>query len=170
MRKKRLLKKGLRLLACLSLLVAGPIMALSTSSTNGVATPTSDAFASSKRSALDLAGALINHGFRIRDDAWMVTLMPKKPVFLQVTLFEGNQYWFVAATTTASAHSLKITLYDASGHSLPVDSWKENLTVLGGRAAGGIVAPHSGKYFVGLELRNAPGNAKTDACLIYAYQ
>lgn len=164
MRKKNFL------LVYLFLLATGPVMALNTLSINPGTIPISDTFATSKRSALELAGALVNHGFRIRDDAWMVTLPLKKPVFLQITLFEGNQYWFAAAATAAPARSLKITLYDATGRSLPLEAWKDNLATPGGRAAGGIVAPHSGKYFVGLELISSQGNVPVDASLIYAYQ
>jgi len=166
MEKKSLLKKGIFLL-CLSLLASEPIMALNTTST--VNTSCSPTFSSTKCHALELAGALMNHGFRVRDDAWMVTLTPKTPVFLQVTLFEGNQYWFIAAASTP-ARSLKLKLYDAFGTPLPLDSWKDNHTIPGGRAAAGMKAPHSGKYFVSLELMSAQGNVKVDTSLIYAYQ
>ena len=166
MEKKSLLKKGIFLL-CLSLLASEPIMALNTTKADD--SSYSQSFASSKCHALELAGALMNHGFRVRDDAWMVTLTPKKPAFLQVTLFEGNRYWFIAAASSP-ARSLKIKLYDSFGTPIPLDSWKDNHAIPGGRAAAGMKAPHSGKYFVSLELMSSQGNAKADTSFIYAYQ
>ena len=126
---------------------------------------TSVTFATAKRNALDLVGALVNDGFRVRDGDWMVTLIPKKPVFLQVTLFAGNQYWFAAAATPPG-DKLKLTAYDATGHPMKLDTWRDNEAVSGARIAGGFIAPKSGKYFVGLELVDSKDNAKADACLI----
>lgn len=130
------------------------------------ATPT---FAEAKRNAFNLAGALVNDGFRIRDGEWVIKLTPRKPVFLQLTFFSGNQYWFVAAAAPP-ARKLKVTLYDTTGKQIPLDTWKDDATVPGARAAGGFLASHSGKYFVGLELLESKENAKADTCLIYAYK
>ena len=130
---------------------------------------TSVTFATAKRNALDLVGALVNDGFRVRDGDWMVTLIPKKPVFLQVTLFAGNQYWFAAAVTPPG-DKLKLSTYDATGHSIKLDTWCDNEAVSGAKIAGGFIAPKSGKYFVGIELVDSKENTKADACLIYAYK
>lgn len=126
-------------------------------------------FATAKRSALDLSGALINDGFRVRDDAWNVSLIPGKISILEVTLFEGNQYWFVAAATLP-AKTLKITCYDHEGNPIKLDSWKETNTPQGAKNAAGFVAPKSGCYFVGLSFVGSHGSQKADASLIYAYK
>ena len=127
------------------------------------------AIVESKRNAFDLIEALVNHGFRARDGVWTIKLTPKKPVFLELTLFSGNQYWFAAAAALP-AHHLKLTLYDATGHSLPLDLWKDNLMVPGARIAGGIVAPHSERYFIGLELIDSQDDARVYGTLVYAYK
>ncbi|MFI0347639.1 MAG: hypothetical protein ACH346_02535 [Chthoniobacterales bacterium] len=132
-------------------------------------TTTTTTFAEAKRSALDLVGALVNDGFRVRDGDWMMTLVPMKPAFLQVALFAGNQYWFAAAVT-APGYKLKLTAYDAMGHPIKLDTWHDDVAVSGGRIAGGFLAPKSGKYFIGIELVDSKENAKADTCLIYAYK
>jgi hypothetical protein len=126
-------------------------------------------FAESKRNALDLAGGLINDGFRNRDGFWNLNLKQGQTSFLQVTLFQGNQYWFVAAAKEP-AELLKITCYDHEGHPIKLDVWKDNLTVPGARKAAGFVAPKSGNYFIGLSLMESHGNAPADASLIYGYK
>ncbi|MFZ4116383.1 MAG: hypothetical protein ACOYK6_06630 [Chthoniobacterales bacterium] len=132
-------------------------------------TASSESIAKAKRNALDLAEASLNDGFRVRDGAWVVSLTLQEPRLLQVTLFEGNEYWFIAAAPPPAA-LLQITIYDAMGHLLKLDPWKDNFTVPGARAAEGFKAPRSGKYFVKLELLKSAGKAKADACLVYAYK
>ena len=152
------------LLGCLFFFTAVPVHAVETSTA-----PSSESIATAKRNALDLAEALLNDGFRIRDGAWSVSLTPKEPLLLQVTLFSGNQYWFIAAAAPP-ASALQVTLYDSTGHLVKLDPWKDDLTVSGARAAEGFVAPRSGKYFVKLELLKSQGKTKADACLVYAYK
>lgn len=134
-----------------------------------VAGNASENVAMAKRNALDLAEALLNDGFRVRDGAWSVALTPKEPQLLQVTLFSGNQYWFIAAAAPPAA-ALQVTLYDSAGHCLKLNTWKDDLNIPGARAAEGFVAPHSGKYFVKLELLKSQEKAKAEACLVYAYK
>lgn len=139
------------------------------SSVSDVIPALTESAAASKRQALDVAGALVNHGFRVRDGVWTVNLEPKHPLFLQITLFSGNEYWFAAAASVP-ATALKVTLYDSTGHPLKLDTWKDTMTAPGIRTAGGFVAPRSGKYFVGLELLNSKNNASADASLVYLYK
>ncbi len=134
-----------------------------------VVVSTDTVFAESKRNALDLVGALINDGFRNRDGVWNLTLTPGQTSFLQVTLFAGNQYWFVAAAKLP-AELLKITCYDHEGHPIKLDSWKDNLAIPGARRAAGFLAPKSGNYFIGLSLVESHGNSPADASLVYAYK
>ncbi len=152
------------LLRCLIFFAPVSVYAVETS-----ITPSSESIATAKRNVLDLAEALLNDGFRIRDGAWSVSLTPKEPQLLQVTLFSGNQYWFIAAAAPP-ASTLQLTLYDNTGHLVKLDPWKDDLTVSGARAAEGFVAPRSGKYFVKLELLKSQGKAKADACLVYGYK
>lgn len=131
-------------------------------------------FAANKRTALDLSGALINDGFRNRDGVWNISLTPGKVSLLELTLFEGNQYWFVAAAAPP-AKTLKITCYDHEGHPVKLDSWKESNTPQGAKTAAGFLAPKSGSYFVGLSftgsgLVSAQESQNADASLIYAYK
>lgn len=129
----------------------------------------SPTFAEAKRNDLNLVGALLNDGFRVRDGEWLVTLSPKKPVLLQVSFFAGNQYW-LAASAAPPARKLKLTVYDSTGYPLKLDTWKDDGTVAGAREAEGFVASHSGRYFIKLELMDSKDSAKADTCLIYAYK
>lgn len=126
-------------------------------------------FVESKRRALDLLGGLVNHGFRVRDEVWEISLRPKKMELLQLTLFAGNQYWF-AASASAPAERLKLTLYDNEGNPLLLDLWKDDHAIPGARMAGGLVIARSGNYYVGMEVVEEEGEKAVPASLVYAYQ
>ena len=68
----------------------------------------------SRRLALETAGAFVNDGFRIRDGEWGGILAKGTPLLLQVTLFAGESYWFVAASPMRGG-VFRVTLYDSSG-------------------------------------------------------
>src|SRR5882757_4165508 len=54
-----------------------------------------DAETTARISALDVAGAFSNDGFKIRDGHWAGTLKPKeKAILMTVNLYAGNQYFF----------------------------------------------------------------------------
>lgn len=126
-------------------------------------------FVESKRHALDLLGGLANHGFRVRDEAWEISLAPKKMELLQLTLFSGNQYWFAVAAS-APAERLKLALYDDEGSPVTLDLWKDDRAVPGARVAGGLLVARSGNYYVGIELLEEAGGKPIPASLVYAYQ
>lgn len=127
-------------------------------------------FVESKRCSLDLLGGLVNHGFRVRDEVWEICLSPQKMELLQLTLFAGNQYWF-AASASAPAKRLKLTLYDEEGSPVSLDLWKDDHTIPVARVAGGLVVTRSGNYYVGLELAEEEGTREAvPASLVYAYQ
>lgn len=127
-------------------------------------------FVDSKRHALDLLGALVNHGFRVRDEVWAVSLRPKKMELLQLTLFSGNQYWF-AVSASPPAERLKLALYDDDGNPVMLDLWKDDHVVPGARIAGGLLVARSGNYYIGVELLDEEGGATAvPASLVYAYQ
>ena len=139
------------------------------SSSHEMGSFTSKGFAESKRKALELVDSLVNDEYRVRDGFWMETLTPQKASFLQVTLFAGNHYWFVAAAAPPG-RSIKITLFDVTGHLVKLEPWNDALSTTKGRVAGGFTALQSGRYFVGMELTDSKEKAKADCSLVYAYK
>src|SRR5690606_826726 len=73
------------------------------------AAPPSDAEVKTRAEALEVAGAFSNDGFKIRDGHWSAPLDKEKPALLQVNLYAGNQYWFIAAATD-EAQKIAVTL------------------------------------------------------------
>ncbi len=127
-------------------------------------------FVDSKRHALDLLGGLVNHGFRVRDEVWEISLKPKKMELLELTLFAGNQYWF-AVSASSPAQRLKLALYDDQGNPVTLDLWKDDHVMPGARTAVGLLVARSGNYYVGVELLDEEGSARPiPASLVYAYQ
>ncbi|MFZ0435069.1 MAG: hypothetical protein WAL87_03725 [Chthoniobacterales bacterium] len=123
----------------------------------------------SRRLALETAGAFVNDGFRIRDGEWNGTLAKGTPLFLQVTLFAGENYWFVAASPARGA-MLRVTVYDAAGKALKGEQWKGESGNGGARSAAGVAPEKSGKYFVGVELLEQADTAPAEFSLVYAYK
>ena len=122
-----------------------------------------------RRLALESAGAFTNEGFRIRDAEWAFTLNKGTKAFLQVTLFAGNHYWFVTASPNPGA-KLRVTLYDRIGNPLKTQQWQEMGEHGGSRAAAGIAPERSGRYFVGVEILDAPNDLPLDCSLVIAYK
>ena len=122
-----------------------------------------------RRLALETAGAFVNDGFRIRDGEWSGTLAKGNPLFLQVTLFAGESYWFVAASSARGAVA-RVTLYDSAGKAVKGEQWKAPVGDVGARSAAGVVPGKCGTYFVGVELLEQPDPASADFSLVYAYK
>lgn len=140
------------------------------------ATPTPDAHnrakaipSESRRLALETAGAFVNDGFRIRDGEWNGTLAKGKPLYLQVTLFAGESYWFVVASPMRGG-VIRVTLYDSSGKPVKGEQWKAPAGDGGARSAAGIAPAKSGTYFVGVEILEQPDPASAEFSLVYAYK
>jgi hypothetical protein len=129
----------------------------------------SDNVAVAKENGRRLAQAITHDGFRVRESDWVVSLKPQEPHLLRVTLFAGNQYWFIAAASPP-ALVLQITLYDSTGKPIKGDRLKEEPAVSGARTAVGLTAPHSGNYFVKLELLKSQGKLPAETYLAYAYK
>lgn len=126
----------------------------------------------SRRMALETAGAFQNDGFRIRDGEWSASLSKGAPVFLQVTLFAGENYWFVAASQATGA-LLRVTVYDASGKPVKTELWHNEANAEGTRSAAGVAPTQSGKYFIGVEgmkKTNRPTEGSLDFSLVYCYK
>ena len=122
-----------------------------------------------RRLALETAGAFENDGFRIRDGEWSGTLSKEMPLFLQVTLFAGENYWFVAASPTTGA-LLHVTVYDASGKPVKSELWHNAANAVGTRSATGVAPTQSGKYFVGVEGMRGSTEGALDFSLVYCYK
>jgi hypothetical protein len=122
-----------------------------------------------RRIALETANAFTNEGFRVRDGEWSPWISKNAPVFLQVTLFAGNRYWFVAATSVPGT-KLRVSVYSAAGKSIKGEQWQDPLGKDCSRAAAGVAPEQSGEYIVGVELLDAPGTSPVGSCLVYAYQ
>jgi len=125
-----------------------------------------------RRLALETAGAFANDGFRTRDGEWSGTLTKGAPLFLQVTLFAGESYWFVAASTMRGG-VVRVTVYDSTGKRMKGEQWKEDASGAaksGARAAAGVAPERSGTYFVAVELLEQPDGSPADFTLVYAYK
>ena len=122
-----------------------------------------------RRMALEVAGAFQNDGFKIRDGDWGGSLTREVPLFLRLTLFAGESYWFVAASPTPGA-TLRVTLYDSQGKALKTEQWKDDGHGAGTRCAVGVAPDQSGKYFVSVELTAALTDLPREFSLIYAYK
>jgi len=109
---------------------------------------------------LDFGGALANEGFRLRDGFWAGRLESGQAKRLAVNLFAGNQYWFCAAT--GSATQPRVVLYDPQGAVVPVLAHEGE-----GLAAAGVTAAVTGRYIV--EVTGARGPA-SDFCLLYLFK
>ena len=114
-----------------------------------------------RKSALDVAGAFSNDGFKLRDGHWFGTVEPGKPKFVQVSLYAGNEYWF-SIGVTAEAKKVAISVYDETGKPLAYDPWNEGST-----AAAGFSPDASGPYYLKVEaLEGVPATF----CLLYSYK
>lgn len=120
-----------------------------------------DAKVITRRAALALAGARASDGFKLRDSHWTGTLQPGAAQVVQVNLFEGNRYWFTAASTP-NAGAISIHVFDESGHAVSAEIQQD-----GSRAAAGFSPAVSGPHFVKLEQS---GNHVSTFCLVYSYK
>ena len=110
---------------------------------------------------LELAGAMGNAGFKLRDGLWTGRLESGGPRRLAVKLFSGNQYWFCAATPEG-ARGPKLALFDPQGQPVKVLAYDGP-----GLAAVGVTAAVTGRYFV--EITPSSG-AATEFCLTYLFK
>lgn len=114
-----------------------------------------------RKTALDLAGAFSNDGFKLRDGHWDGRLEPGKPQLIQVNLYAGNEYWF-SLGTTPEAKKLEVSVFDELGRPVEFDPYSD-----GQKAAAGFSPTVSGPYYIKLEaLEGAPATF----CLIYSYK
>jgi hypothetical protein len=120
-----------------------------------------DAEVEARRTALELAGAFANDGFKLRDGVWMGSLTPEKPKIVQVNLYAGNEYWFSIAAT-GKAKKVAVTVYDETGRKIEAEPYQEGAT-----AAAGFSPDVSGPYYVKVELLEGESGS---FCLLYSYK
>ncbi len=114
-----------------------------------------------RKTALELAGAFSNDGFKLRDGNWCGKLVPGKSQVIQVNLYAGNEYWF-SMGATAAAKKLALSVYDEFGRPVDFEPYAEGQT-----AAAGFAPTVSGPYYIKVEsLEGEPATF----CLIYSYK
>jgi hypothetical protein len=124
----------------------------------------SDGEVAARRTALGIAGAFTNDGFKLRDGNWAESLEPGKSKIVQVNLYAGDQYWFTLGATPA-AKKVMITIYDETGNPVKIDadhSFQDTSV-----AAVGFSPDHSGTFFIKVEVTEG---AAADFCLVYSYK
>ncbi len=149
-----------------ALFIAGTVSAFADPTPTATASPTpavpsADEVPLARSRALELAGAFANEGYKIRDGFWSGTLEKDKPVFLEVNLFAGNEYWFSAAAT-GPARKISVALFDEKGKPLEGETYED-----GPSAAAGFVPSTSGPRIVRVLMTEGE---KADFCLVYSYK
>lgn len=121
----------------------------------------SDGEVVARRTALDIAGAFTNDGFKLRDGYWAGSFAPGKAKILQVNLYAGNQYYFTLGATPA-AKKVLVTVYDETGKPVPAEPFQDTSV-----AAIGFSPDNSGIFYVKVEVVEG---AAADFCLVYSYK
>lgn len=114
-----------------------------------------------RKTALDLAGAFTNDGFKMRDGHWCGTINPHEPALIAVNLYSGNQYWFSVGAIDP-AKKIQVNLYDEAGKQVATENYNS-----GEKAAAGFSPTNSGQYYVSIDL--VEGTASS-FCLVYSYK
>src|SRR5207247_3764483 len=99
-----------------------------------------------RKTALDLAGAFTNDGFKMRDGHWCGTIKPHELALIAVNLYAGNQYWF-SVGATEQAKKIAVSVYDESGKQVTTEPYDA-----GAKAEAGFPPTNSGQYFVAVDL------------------
>lgn len=114
-----------------------------------------------RESALDLAGAFSNAGFKTRDGHWSGTLAPHEGKLFAVNLYAGNQYWFSAGATESGKH-LAVEVFNETGAPVATDKYDSD-----GKAAAGLTVANSGQFYVRVGLEE---DAPAGVCFVYSYK
>ena len=115
-----------------------------------------------RETALELAGAFVNDGYKIRDGHWSGVLQPKAAQLVTVNLYAGNQYYFSIGYTD-KAKKVSVVVYDETGKMVEGEEFFQDKL----RAAAGVSPVASGPYYVSVQV--VDGDA-TDFCLLYSYK
>ncbi len=114
-----------------------------------------------RETALNLAGAFSNAGFKLRDGHWVGSLAPQESKLFAVTLYAGNQYW-LSAGANAAAKRLAVEVFDETGAPLTSEKYQAD-----GKAAAGISVTQSGQYFVRVRMEEG---TPAGVCFVYSYK
>ena len=114
-----------------------------------------------RKTALDVAGAFSNEGFKIRDGHWCGMITPHNHALIAVNLFAGNQYWF-SAGAAEPATKIAVSVYDETGKRVTTEQYNTDE-----KAAAGFSPANSGQYFVSIELIDGQEGS---FCLVYSYK
>jgi hypothetical protein len=114
-----------------------------------------------RKTALDLAGAFTNDGFKMRDGHWCGTIKPHELALIAVNLYAGNQYWFSVGAIDP-AKKIAVNLYDEAGKQVVTENYNS-----GEKAAAGFSPTNSGQYFVSIDLIEG---GESSFCLVYSYK
>ena len=120
-----------------------------------------DGEVAARRTALDIAGAFTNEGFKLRDGYWAGSFEPGKAKIIQVNLYAGNQYYFTLGAT-AAAKKVQVSVYDETGKPVSADPYQDTSV-----SAIGFSPENSGIFFVKVEVVDG---AAADYCLVYSYK
>jgi hypothetical protein len=142
---------------CLSALIA-----LFTTAALAITPTASDDEVSARKTALELAGAFTNAGFKLRDGHWSGPIKVGEAKLVQVNLYAGNEYYFSVAATE-KAKKVALTAYDEAGEAIEIqDPFQEDA-----KAAIGFSPVASGPYYVKVEEVEGEPSA---FCLICSYK
>ncbi len=122
----------------------------------------SDGQVAARETALELAGAFVNDGYKIRDGHWSGQLQPHAPQIVTVNLYAGNQYYF-ALGYTDKAKKATVTVYNEKGKLVEGEEFFQDKT----RAAAGVSPVASGPYYVSVQVVEGE---PADFCLLYSYR
>jgi hypothetical protein len=114
-----------------------------------------------RRSALEVAGAFGNDGFKIRDGHSCAVLKPHDRALIAVNLYAGNQYWF-SVGTAEPLKKVAVSVYDESGKQMTTENLNED-----DKVAAGFAPENSGQYYISVDP--AEGQEGT-FCLVYSYK
>ncbi len=120
-----------------------------------------DSEVEARKTALDLAGAFTNDGFKMRDGHWCGTIKPHELALIAVNLYAGNQYWFSVGAIDP-AKKIAVNLYDEAGKQVVTENYNS-----GEKAAAGFSPTNSGQYFVSIDLVDG---RESSFCLVYSYK
>ncbi len=114
-----------------------------------------------RETALDLAGAFANDGFKLRDGHWSGSFAAHEKKLFGVNLYAGNQYWF-SAGATAAGKRLSVEIFDETGTPVVSDKYHAD-----GKAAAGVTVANSGQFYVRVGLEE---DAPAGVCFVYSYK
>ncbi len=126
--------------------------------------PESEGQVAARETALEMAGAFSNDGYKIRDGHWAGTFQPHEAKVVVVNLYAGNQYYFSLGASD-KAKKVSVIVYDEAGKKVADEQDFQDPDKI--RAAAGVSPVASGPYFVSVEVLDG---APADFCLLYSYK